>query len=105
MRTLKICTCTFISFTFECLSACFSDSKGRRGSFGYGHDYKSALLDFTHVAGSIAMVPRYAAGVWWTRWYDLNSGDVKQVCVRGWLRGFQLPFPLALAASAGLRLT
>jgi alpha-glucosidase (family GH31 glycosyl hydrolase) len=48
-------------------------------SFGYGSDYKGALFDFTQIAGKIAMVPRYASGIWWTRWYDLNSADIVKV--------------------------
>jgi alpha-glucosidase (family GH31 glycosyl hydrolase) len=25
------------------------------------------------------MVPKYAMGVWWSRWYDLNNYDTKKV--------------------------
>ena len=25
------------------------------------------------------MIPRYALGIWWTRWYDLNNIDVIKV--------------------------
>jgi hypothetical protein len=47
--------------------------------FAHGHNYKQAILDFTKVgrviwlfsflqiAGTIAMVPRYMSGVYWTR--------------------------------------
>ena len=48
-------------------------------SFGYGTAYKQALYDFTQIAGKIAMIPRFANGVWWTRWYDLNTADVLKV--------------------------
>eukprot|EP00615_Pteridomonas_danica_P000377 CAMPEP_0114363576 /NCGR_PEP_ID=MMETSP0101-20121206/26710_1 /TAXON_ID=38822 ORGANISM="Pteridomonas danica, Strain PT" /NCGR_SAMPLE_ID=MMETSP0101 /ASSEMBLY_ACC=CAM_ASM_000211 /LENGTH=940 /DNA_ID=CAMNT_0001510367 /DNA_START=107 /DNA_END=2927 /DNA_ORIENTATION=+ len=41
--------------------------------FAHGLDYKGALNDYIRVGGSIAMVPRNAMGVWWTRWYDFNQ--------------------------------
>eukprot|EP01125_Pyxidicula_operculata_P005865 TRINITY_DN2050_c0_g6_i2.p1 TRINITY_DN2050_c0_g6~~TRINITY_DN2050_c0_g6_i2.p1 ORF type:complete len:1034 (+),score=272.65 TRINITY_DN2050_c0_g6_i2:380-3481(+) len=47
--------------------------------FGHGHNYKQALKDFTSVAGKIAMTPRYASGIWWSRWYNLDNADVQQV--------------------------
>lgn len=25
------------------------------------------------------MVPRYALGVWWSRWWDINQMDTKQI--------------------------
>ena len=44
--------------------------------FAHGHDYKGALKDFVAVSGKTAMVPRAAAGVWWTRWFNFNSNDL-----------------------------
>lgn len=37
--------------------------------FGYGHDYKAALKDFYYLCGKTPMVPRYALGNWWSRYY------------------------------------
>ena len=46
-----------------------------------GHDYKAALSDYVKVGGPIAMVPRQAMGIWWTRWFDFNNWDVnKSMC-------------------------
>jgi alpha-glucosidase (family GH31 glycosyl hydrolase) len=47
--------------------------------FFHGWDYMGALQDFTDVAGKTIMVPKYAGGVWWSRWYDLNNMDVVKV--------------------------
>ncbi|EDQ92185.1 uncharacterized protein MONBRDRAFT_5942 [Monosiga brevicollis MX1] len=47
--------------------------------FAHGHDYRGALADFTEVGGRIPMTPRYASGVWYTRWFDYNNLDVKKV--------------------------
>jgi alpha-glucosidase (family GH31 glycosyl hydrolase) len=41
--------------------------------FAHGRDYKGALNDYVQVGGSIAMLPRNALGVWWTRWYDFTQ--------------------------------
>ena len=31
------------------------------------------------VGGKIAMIPRYANGVWWSRWYNYNNGGMKYI--------------------------
>jgi len=41
--------------------------------FAHGFDYKGALNDYMKVGGNIAMLPRNALGVWWTRWYDFDQ--------------------------------
>ena len=47
--------------------------------FAHGLNYRQALQDFVLVAGKIAMVPRYATGIWWTRWFNFNNYDVLKV--------------------------
>lgn len=37
--------------------------------FGYGHDYKEALRDFYYLSGNTPMLPRFALGNWWSRYY------------------------------------
>ncbi|MBD3317323.1 MAG: alpha-xylosidase, partial [Chitinivibrionales bacterium] len=37
--------------------------------FGYGSDYQGCLRDFTRVAGSIPLIPRWALGNWWSRYW------------------------------------
>ncbi len=39
---------------------------------------------FSHIpmiscAGKTIMVPRYASGVWWSRWFDVNNKDVLDI--------------------------
>ncbi len=41
--------------------------------FFHGHDYFGAIADFVSISGKTIMVPKYASGVWWSRWYDINS--------------------------------
>lgn len=47
--------------------------------FGHGHDYKSALADYAKIGGKIPLLPRYAFGVWFSRWYDYNPASAKTV--------------------------
>ena len=37
--------------------------------FGYGHDYPACLCDYRRIAGSVAMIPRWALGNWWSRYW------------------------------------
>ena len=50
--------------------------------FGYGHDYKQALGDFVKVAGHIPLPPRFAFGVWWSRYWAYSDQELDEL-VRG----------------------
>ncbi len=50
--------------------------------FGYGHDYKQALHDFTRVAGRIPLPPRFAFGIWWSRYWSYSDQGLDDL-VRG----------------------
>jgi alpha-glucosidase len=50
--------------------------------FGYGHDYKQALGDFVRVAGRIPLPPRFAFGVWWSRYWAYSDQELDEL-VRG----------------------
>ncbi len=52
--------------------------------FGYGHDYRGALADFTKVAGRIPMPPRFAFGIWWSRYWAYTDTEFMQL-----VRGFE----------------
>jgi alpha-glucosidase len=47
--------------------------------FGYGHDYKSALGDFVRVAGRIPLPPRFAFGVWWSRYWAYSDQELNDL--------------------------
>ena len=47
--------------------------------FFHGHDYKGALEEFVLVSGRMLLPPRFASGVWASRWYDYSSGDALAV--------------------------
>jgi len=50
--------------------------------FGYGHDYRKALGDYVRVAGRIPLVPRFALGAWWSRYWDYSDQELDEL-VRG----------------------
>jgi alpha-glucosidase (family GH31 glycosyl hydrolase) len=47
--------------------------------FGYGHDYRQALYDFTRVAGKIPLAPRFAFGAWWSRYWSYTDQQFDQL--------------------------
>jgi alpha-glucosidase (family GH31 glycosyl hydrolase) len=50
--------------------------------FGHGHDYKQALGDYVKVAGRIPLPPRFAFGVWWSRYWAYSDQELDEL-VRG----------------------
>lgn len=44
--------------------------------FAYGNDFKGALTDFVTVFGRIPMVPRWAFGFWYSRWYAYTDKEI-----------------------------
>ncbi len=47
--------------------------------FGYGHDYKAALSDYTRFGGPIPLIPRYVLGGWWSRFWPYHADDLMQL--------------------------
>jgi alpha-glucosidase len=47
--------------------------------FGYGHNYKQALADFTKVAGRIPLPPRFAFGAWWSRYWAYTDQELEDL--------------------------
>ncbi len=43
--------------------------------FGYGFDYKACLRDFFHLCGKAPLLPRYALGNWWSRFYPYSAEE------------------------------
>jgi alpha-glucosidase (family GH31 glycosyl hydrolase) len=44
--------------------------------FGYGHAYREALYEFTKVAGKIPLIPRWALGNWWSRYWAYSADEL-----------------------------
>ena len=47
--------------------------------FGYGYDYKQALKDFILIAGRIPMPPRFAFGIWWSRYWEYTDTEFREL--------------------------
>ena len=47
--------------------------------FGYGHDYRGALRDFTRVAGKIPLPPHFAFGTWWSRYWSFTDEEFEDL--------------------------
>jgi alpha-glucosidase len=47
--------------------------------FGYGHNYRKALGDYVRVAGRIPLPPRFAFGVWWSRYWDYTDQELDEL--------------------------
>ncbi len=62
--------------------------------WAYGHDYLAALKDFFHLCGKSPMIPRYALGNWWSRYYKYTEGSYKALIER--FEKENLPFSVAV---------
>ncbi|WP_208559893.1 glycoside hydrolase family 31 protein [Marinilactibacillus kalidii] len=61
---------------------------------GYGRDYLGTLRDYHHLTGHTPMLPRYALGNWWSRYYAYSQSGYKKL-----IREFgekQIPFSVAV---------
>lgn len=45
----------------------------------YGHNYKSALKDFTLFSGKVPLPPRYAFGYWWSRYWSYSDDEIRNL--------------------------
>ncbi|MDJ0753236.1 MAG: glycoside hydrolase family 31 protein [Ardenticatenaceae bacterium] len=47
--------------------------------FGYGRDYQGCLREFSLVAGQTPMIPRWALGNWWSRYWPYTDRELQEV--------------------------
>ncbi len=64
----------------------FSNRESERSSsdsdvyfFGHGMAFKTALRDFTLIAGRVPIPSRPLLGAWFTRWFDYDHSDVERL--------------------------
>jgi alpha-glucosidase len=50
--------------------------------FAYGHDYRTALADYIRVAGRIPLPPRFAFGIWWSRYWAYTDEELQQLVMQ-----------------------
>lgn len=47
--------------------------------FGHGLDFKGALRDFSLISGKAPLIPRWALGNWWSRYWDYSAAELLQL--------------------------
>lgn len=62
--------------------------------FGYGHDFAACLKDFYALTGPQPLLPRYALGNWWSRYYRYTADSYLQLMDR--FAAERLPFSVAV---------
>ncbi|MBR1692156.1 MAG: alpha-xylosidase, partial [Lachnospiraceae bacterium] len=62
--------------------------------FGYGHDYLGCLKDFYTLCGKVPLLPRYALGNWWSRFYAYTEETYLKLMDR--FREHQIPLSTAV---------
>jgi len=62
--------------------------------FGYGHDYLGCLKAFYRLSGATPMLPRFALGNWWSRYYRYTEESYLKLMDR--FREKEIPFSTAV---------
>ncbi len=47
--------------------------------FGYGHNYKAALAEYTRFGGAIPVMPRFMLGAWWSRYWEYSQPELQEL--------------------------
>lgn len=58
--------------------------------FGYGHDYMQCLRDFYRLSGQVPLLPRFAFGNWWSRFYKYSEKTYLELMDRFGAHGIPL---------------
>lgn len=62
--------------------------------FAYAEDYKVALKDYCNLSGAVPMIPRYALGNWWSRYYKYTQEEYCELVKR--FEKENIPFSVAV---------
>ncbi len=62
--------------------------------FAYGHDYSAALQAFYALSGPQPVLPRWALGNWWSRYYPYSAGEYLELMDH--FAAEDLPFSVAV---------
>lgn len=61
--------------------------------FAFGKDYIAAVQTLFRLTGSVPLVPRFALGNWWSRYYPYSQAEYEKLMVR--FAEKQIPFTIA----------
>jgi alpha-glucosidase (family GH31 glycosyl hydrolase) len=45
--------------------------------FGYGHNYPACLQDYCRISGRVPLIPRWALGNWWSRYWEYSADELQ----------------------------
>lgn len=62
--------------------------------FGYGFDYRSSIADYYRLTGIPPMLPAYALGNWWSRYYAYTQDEYEALMTR--FEQDDIPFSVAV---------
>lgn len=62
--------------------------------WGYGRNYRQCLQDFYRLCGSTPLLPRYALGNWWSRYYKYTAQSYLELMDR--FEKEEIPFSVAV---------
>ena len=62
--------------------------------FGYGRDYRAALRDYFRLSGPPPVLPRFALGNWWSRYYRYSQQEYQDLMLR--FRREEIPLSVAV---------
>lgn len=62
--------------------------------FGYGSDYYGCLREFGQVAGQVGMVPRWALGNWWSRYWAYSAEEL--LCLMDEFAAHDIPLSVCI---------
>ncbi|MCD8221746.1 MAG: glycoside hydrolase family 31 protein [Clostridiales bacterium] len=62
--------------------------------FGYGRDYFRAIHDFYQLSGPVPMLPKYALGNWWSRYWKYTEKSYMELLTR--FQQEDIPFTVAV---------
>ncbi len=62
--------------------------------FAFGHDYRSAVKAFYAISGNSPLLPRWALGNWWSRYYKYSADEYLRLMKR--FREEDLPFSVGV---------
>ncbi|MGV8910590.1 MAG: TIM-barrel domain-containing protein [Propionicimonas sp.] len=62
--------------------------------FGYGHDARAAVRDYYRLTGPQPLLPRWALGNWWSRYYAYTATEYQALIER--FEAEDLPFSVAV---------
>ena len=49
--------------------------------FAYYKEYRKCLTDFYKISGNVPLIPRFALGVWWSRYRAYTQDEYKQLMI------------------------